>query len=359
MNQQKFPGHTNTAKATGQPPGALLHVGRKKLEKTAISIIDYNGKEFSEMKNVSPEEAATRRDNRKTVTWINIEGIHDTKAIERIGRKFGIPSLMLEDILNTGQRPKVEEYDDGILFVLKMIFAEEKTMEISVEQVSVILGKRFVISFHERESSYFDPIRERISNSSCKLRKSGPDFLAYSLIDIIVDDYFDVLEAFGERIERLEKELVDNPGPSTLRKLYHMKSAFILLRKSVWPLREVVNRLEKLDSAFLSNSLDPYLRDVYDHTIQVIETIETYRDMLTGMLDLYLSSVNNRMNEIMKVLTIIATLFMPLTFIVGLYGMNFEHLPEIRWKYGYLMVWSVIIVVAVSMITFFKRKKWF
>ncbi len=230
--------------------------------------------------------------------------------------------------------------------------------EIKAEQISLILGSNFIISFQEREGDVFNHVRERIKKGKGRIRRMGADYLAYALLDAIVDSYFAILEKFGETIEMMQEELVTNPAPETLQKIHTLKREMIFLRKSVWPLREVVNSLTRGEASLIHESTGIYLRDVYDHTIQVIDTIETFRDMVSGMLDIYLSSVSNKMNEVMKVLTIIATIFIPLTFVAGIYGMNFKSMPELEWRWGYLMVWVVMIIVFSVMVIYFKRKKW-
>ena len=268
--------------------------------------------------------------------------------------------LIIEDILNTDQRPKMEDFDEYIYIVLKMLYYNGNINEIITEQVSLILGSNFVISYQEqeKEGDVFNVIRERIKTNKGRIRKMGADYLAYCLVDAIVDNYFIVLETLGEKIESLEEELVNYPTPEILRTICTMKRDMILLRRSVWPLREVINELERGESSLIKESTEIYLKDVYDHTIHVIDTLETFRDMVSGMLEIYLSSISNRLNAVMKVLTIIATIFMPLTFIVGLYGMNFKYMPELPWRWGYPAVLLVMAAVGISMIVYFRRKKW-
>jgi len=275
-----------------------------------------------------------------------------------MGNHFNIHPLVLEDIANTGQRPKMEDFVDYIFIVLKMLYYDDKENETKAEQVSVVLGSNFVISFQESEGDVFDPIRERIKSDRGRIRKMGADYLAYALIDTIVDNYFAILEKLGEKIEDIEDELVTNPALETLQTIHRLKREMIFLRKSVWPLREVISRLERWESPLINKSLDIYLRDVYDHTIQVVDSIETFRDMLSGLLDIYLSSVSNRMNEIMKVLTIIATIAIPLTVITGLYGMNFQFMPELQWRWSYPLVLLAMLTLGILMIRYFRRKKW-
>lgn len=347
----------------GLPPGTIVHVGEKRAETVNITVIDYD-KDHLQIKRVSDiEEVFPFRDS-PTVTWINIDGIHDATIIERLGTHFNIHPLVLEDILHTTQRPKVEDFENYIYIVLRMFYLQEKRNEHEVdteiisEQVSLILGTNFVISFQEAGGDTFDPVRTRIRNSKGRIKELGADYLAYALIDSIVDNYFVILEKLGERIEILEDELLDEPTPDTLGELHELKNEMIFLRKSAWPLREVSNNLLRIESNLITKFTQIYLKDVYDHTIQIIDTIETYRDMLSGMLDIYLSSLSNRMNEVMKILTIIATIFIPLTFLAGVYGMNFHYMPELSWKWGYPVLWCVMITIGLFMFSFFRKKKW-
>ncbi len=341
----------------GLPPGTPVFVGEKKIEKAKITIIDYDEKQFQEKEVKTIEECFPFKDT-PTVTWINVDGVHQVDVIENIGRHFELHPLIREDIMNTEQRPKMEDFERYIYIVLKMLYYDEKENETKIEQVSLILSENFVISFQEMEGDIFDPIRERIRNGKGRIRKLGADYLAYALLDAIVDKYFLILERLGERIERMEEELVNNPKPEILHEIHRLKREMIFLRKSVWPLREVINGLERGESPLIQESSRIYLKDVYDHTIQVIDTVETFRDMLSGMHDTYLSVVSNRMNEVMKVLTIIATIFIPLTFIAGIYGMNFKFMPELEWRWAYFAVWIIIVVIGVLMVIFFRRKKW-
>ena len=296
--------------------------------------------------------------NTPGVTWLDIDGVHQNEILEAIGAQANLHPLVIEDIHNTYQRPKVEDYEDYLYIVLKMISWDEDSKEILGEQVSLLLGNNFVVSFKEDPGDIFDPVRKRLREGKGRLRKMGADYLAYALLDQVVDHYFFVLENLGEQIEDLEEELITNPDASTLQTIHHLKRELIFLRKSVWPLREAISSLERGESPLFKPETLVYLRDVYDHAIQVIDTIETFRDMVSGMLDIYLSSISNRMNEVMKVLTIIATIFIPLTFIAGVYGMNFTNMPELQWPWGYFMVWGVMIVIFIGMLIFFKRKKW-
>ncbi|MCP8318527.1 MAG: magnesium/cobalt transporter CorA [Candidatus Methylarchaceae archaeon HK01B] len=345
------------SKKTGLPPGTLILIGEKKIEKARITIIDYNEAQFQEKEAKKVEECFPYKDQ-PNVTWINIDGIHDVEIIEKIGNNFNLHPLQLEDVLNTEHRPKIEDFEDYIFVVLKMLYYDEKENEIKDEQISLILASNIVISFQESEGDVFNPIRERIRNGKGRIRKMGADYLAYALIDAIVDNYFIILEKLGEKIQDLEEELVTNPTSETLHAIHKFKRENIFLRKSVWPLREVVSKLERGESSLIKETTVIYLRDVYDHIIRVIDTIETFRDLLSGMLDIYLSSISNRMNEVMKVLTVIATIFIPLTLIASVYGMNFTYMPELESPWGYPIVLVGMLFIVTLMLIYFKRKKW-
>ena len=340
----------------GMPPGTLIHVGKKKMEKVRISAIDYDEKNLVEKDEISIEECKSFADS-PSVTWINVDGLHDPEIIDKIGTTFDIHPLLLEDIMNTEQRPKIEDYDKYMYCVLKMVYMD-KRKHICVEQVSIILGDTYVISFQERTGDVFESIRQRLKNKKGRIRTLKADYLAYSLIDSIIDHYFVILESIGEVIEGLEEEVIERPTRKTLLNIHKLKRNMLYLRKSVWPLRELVSYLKRSESDLIEDNTGFYLSDVYDHTIQVIDTLESFRDMVSGMLDIYLSSISNKMNEVMKVLTIIATIFIPLTFIAGIYGMNFAYMPELQWKWGYFAVLGVMLIVFIGMIIYFKRKKW-
>jgi magnesium transporter len=342
----------------GLPPGTLVHVGERKIRETQVTAIEYDESQFREEQVARLEECIPPKTH-STITWINVDGLHDVEALGRLGERFGLHPLVVEDILNTEQRPKLDDYGEYILVVLRSLYhVDEESGEPQIEQISLVLGPNYVLSFQEREGDEFDPIRDRIRANKGRIRKANADYLAYTLIDLIVDQYFVVLERFGDRIESLEEELVADPTTETLQIIHHLKREMAFLRKSVWPLREVIGSLERSESLLIHEPTGLYLRDVYDHTIQVIDAVETFRDMLSGMLDIYLSSVSNRMNEVMKVLTIIATVFIPLTFIAGLYGMNFKFMPELNWPWAYPLVWGIMIVVAALMVAYFRRKRW-
>ncbi len=357
----------------GFPPGTLTHVGTIyektiRVRQTSFDSAGADSRDLERWQDLLPLH------NDRAVAWIEINGIHDVKAVEEIGRHFSIHPLVLEDILNTTQRPKFEEFDEYLFLVAKVPFVQaaadpdagfHKTLlrtnhrvEVGFEQVSLLFGKDWVISLTERDQALFDPIRERILTGKGRLRGQGADYLAYALLDVIVDQFFVVLEELGDAIEFLDEELVRRPGPTLLRQIHAFKRQLMYLHKTVWPVREIIGAFERCGSRFCSPATGPYLRDAYDHIIQAIDTVETYRDLISGMLDIYLSSISYRLNEVMKVLTIISTLFIPLTFIAGVYGMNFEYMPELRWRYGYYGVWSIMILVTLGMLRYFRRKKW-
>jgi len=345
------------SKKAGMSPGTMIHVGEQKVEKVAISVIDYDRENIDSQELPRVEEAFPFKDS-PTITWLNVTGLHDVNILEKLGQRYQIHPLVMEDILNTDQRPKVEIFEDHLFVVLKMLSFDGERNEINHEQISLILGDNYVITFQERGGDVLGPIRERLQNPNGRMRKNGADYLAYTIIDVIVDHYFILLEKLGEKIEILEENVIEKPDQNTVKDLQLLKRELIFLRKSVWPLRELISELTRDETSLISSFTSPYLRDVYDHTIQVIDTIETFRDMVSGILDIYLSSVSNKMNEVMKVLTIIATIFIPLTFIAGIYGMNFEFMPELKWHWGYPMVWAVMMLILIGMMIQFKRKKW-
>lgn len=342
----------------GLPPGTLIYTGEKRTEKVKISLIDYDEKHYKELQVNTIDNCIPFKD-KPTVTWINIDGIHHVNLVEQIGKCFDLHPLVMEDIITSDQRPKMEDYGNYLFLVLKMLQYDEKEQDVKVEQVSLILCSSYVISFQERKGDVFDIIRNRIKEGKGRIRKMGSDYLAYALIDAIVDNYFSILEKIGEKIEDIETEVITNPSPETLQEIYSLKRDMIYLRKSVWPLREAVTQMGRGEIKLIKKTTEVFLRDVYEHTIQVMDTIELFRDMISGMLDIYLSSVSNKMNEVMKVLTIIATIFIPLTFIAGIYGMNFRNMPELGWNWGYFIVLFVMLCISLIMIVYFRKKRWF
>ncbi|HTF05659.1 MAG TPA: magnesium/cobalt transporter CorA [Bacteroidia bacterium] len=354
---------SSTVEEYGLPPGTLSYVGRETTAKVVVTILEYNEFDFSEV-SITDIEPGMVNVRGGMIRWINVEGVHDTALVEKIGQIYDIHPLTLEDIVNTNQRPKFEEYDHYLVNIMKMVYEEEcdkKGEDIFVsEQLTILLmNKRTVISFQEADGGdVFDIIRTRIRQGKGRIRKMGADYLAYCLIDAVVDSYFEVLEHFGDEMEKMEASLVGNPRTESMRKLHDLKRQMIFLRKSVWPMRDMVNNIQRSESELITAATYVYLRDAHDHIVRVIDTVETYRDLLSGMMDLYMSSVSNRMNEVMKTLTIITTIFVPLTFIVGVYGMNFDFMPELRTEMGYYVVWLVMIVIVVLLFVFFRIKKW-
>jgi magnesium transporter len=343
----------------------------KPLEKPKITIIDYDERHYHEAEVREVEECFRFKDT-PTVTWINIDGLHQMDVLEKLGSCYGIHPLVLEDIL-TDQRPKIEDYDDYIFIVLKMLSYDEEgdkkaddeddedglgDTNLDVDQVSMILGPNFIISFKEKEVDVFNPLRDRLRTAKGKIRKQGADYLAYSMIDAIVDHYFLIMEKLGDRFEDLEDAVVSDPEPGILPIIYNLKRDMLFLRKSVWPLREAISKMQRSDSHLVSEAIKIYLRDVYDHTIQVIENVETFRDMSASLLETYLSSLSNKLNEVIKLLTIISTIFIPLTFLAGLYGMNFRFMPELESPLGYPAVLILMLMVVVVMMTYFRKKEW-
>lgn len=345
------------SKKAGLPSGTLVYTGEKKDEQVKIHVIDYDEANFQEIEMASVDACIPFRD-KPTVTWINVDGVHDVSVLEKLGECFGLHRLVMEDIMNTDQRPKMEDFGEYIYLVLKML-SSGKNGEIVTEQVSLVLGENFVLSFQEGvEGDVFNLIRDHLRTGKGRIRKMKADYLAYALLDAVVDNYFVILEKFGDKIESIETELIGNPMQETVQRIYQLKREMIFLHNAVWPLREVVSGLGKHESPLIRESTAPYLRDVYDHAIHIIDSVDIYREMLSSMLDLYLSSVSNRLNEVMKVLTVISLIFMPITFIAGVYGMNFKYMPELEWRYGYFVSLVLMLVIAVLMLFYFKRKKW-
>jgi magnesium transporter len=344
-------------KKAGLPPGTVIYDGEARQGEAEISVIDYDENTFNEDEGVKLDKAMALRES-PTVTWINVIGIHDTPVIEKIGEAFNIHSLVLEDIASQEQRPKFEDYEEYFFVIVRMMSWDEKADDIASEQVSLIVGRNYVISFQEHPGDVFDPVRSRIRTGKGRIRKMGADYLAYSLLDVITDNYFSILERIGDRVEDMQEQLLDEPSNEIIHAIHRSKRELIYLRRSIWPLREAVSGLERSESKIVNKQTKIFVRDLYDHAIQAIDTVESLRDVVGGTLDLYMSSVSNRMNEVMKVLTIFAAIFIPLTFIAGVYGMNFEFMPELRIRWAYPVVWAVMITAAVTMIFYFRKKRW-
>ena len=341
----------------GLSPGSLIYVGERKVEQVSIEIINYNEAGYTIHTPEKIEDALLFVD-KSMVAWLNLTGLHDTETIAKIGDYFQIHPLIVEDILNTDHRAKTEITDNSVFVVVKMIRFEGKKLELDIEQVSFILGPNYVLSFQEKEGDVFNPIRDRIKSGKGWIRKKGSDYLLFALLDIIVDHYFIVLEKLEEKIEKLEEKVFLYPRPEHLREIHKLKREMIVLRKSIWPLREMISGLIREEIEHISEPTIPFFRDVYDHTIHVIDTVEAFRDTVSGLQDGYLSAISNRTNEVMKTLTIIATIFIPLTFIAGIYGMNFQYMPELRWRWSYMGIWLVFVLIIVLMLGYFNKKKW-
>jgi magnesium transporter len=353
----RYPRTSRTrSKKAGLPPGTMVHVGERRVEQVRIRRIRYDEQHYEDLDLAAGQQLAPPPDEPQ-ITWISVVGLHQVEVIEAIGKEFGIHPLALEDIVHAGQRPKLDDYERQLFIVLNALEAVND-QHIAVEQVSLLVGPNYVVSFQEHDSALFDPVRERVKAGKGRCRKLGADYLAYALLDTVVDHYFVVLERFSEVTERLEETLIQHPDPNALGTLHALKRQMILLRKSIWPLREVVSGLQRVESPLITDATQLYLRDVYDHTVRVIDTIETLRDLLSGMLDIYLSGLSYRLNDVMKMLTVIATIFIPLTFLTSIYGMNFADMPELKWRWGYPAVWLLMVTVGGGMVYYFRKKRW-
>ncbi|NJC87700.1 MAG: magnesium/cobalt transporter CorA [Desulfuromonas sp.] len=341
----------------GLSPGTLLHIGERRLETARLDLISYAPDLFEQQGDLSPDECLERC-RQPGLHWVDLLGIHDVPLVEKLGRGFGLNSLALEDLLNTDHRPKVENFGDSLLVILKILSVDETINRLASEQVSIALTTNAVLSIQEQPGDVFDGVRERLRSPRGRHRQRGTDYLAYSLIDSVVDSYFPVLERLGEILTDIEEELSDRPQRATLQRIHALKRDLMVVRKAVWPLREVVSSLEREGSEMIEERTLPFLRDLYEHLVQIIDTTEIYRDSVAGLLDLYLSSVSQRTNEIMKVLTVVATIFIPLTFMVGVYGMNFDYMPELRWHWGYPLLWLTMIACAGGMLIVFRWRRW-
>jgi magnesium transporter len=341
----------------GLAPGTPVFIGERKLTTARIEILAYDHDSLREV-NLAGIEECRELGHGELVAWININGIHDIELVEAVGECFGLHPMILEDIVNSSQRPKCEEFDDYLFIAMKMLAFVDATCSLESEHVSLILGSSFVISFLEDEGDVFDAIRHRIRTGGGRIRTMKADYLAYCLMDAIVDHYFLAVERIGDRVEMYEERILTDPQPNDIQEIHRFKRELLPLRKAVWPLREVLGAIAKSDSQLLRPETRVFWRDLYDHTVQVIDMVETSRDILASLHDAYLSSLSNRMNEVMKILTIISTIFIPLTFIVGVYGMNFDFMPELKWRLGYFVVWGVMLAIGISLYVFFKRRKW-
>ncbi|MFO7610991.1 MAG: magnesium/cobalt transporter CorA [Clostridia bacterium] len=346
------------SRKAGLPPGTLIHIGEAREDGVIISRTTYDRDTIEESSYGSVEEClADIREDKQN--WINIDGLHKPEIIEKIGAALDIDTLVLEDIMNTGQRPKIDDYGNYLYAVLRMIYASEDHRGIETEQVSILITKSTVVTFQEKPGDVLDPLRERLRMKTGRIRGMPADFLAYAIIDGIIDNYFIILENLGNKLDELDDKLTTDTSPDLLKAIHEMKNDVIMLRKSVWPAREMLADIDKSDTALIDGKTKKYFRDVYDHTVRIIDSLETFRDVLSSMTELYMTGASNRMNQVMKVLTIISTIFIPMTFIAGIYGMNFKYMPELGWKSGYYLTLILMAGVFVSMLVYFKRKKWF
>jgi magnesium transporter len=345
------------SRKAGASPGTLVHIGEQQIDQVRLTLVNYDSHTLEEHQ-VSTLDEALALCTGDHLTWLNIDGIHDIELIGRLGRHFDIHPLTQEDILNTMHRPKFEEFEHYAFIVLKMLRYDSTSGRVLTEQFSLILTENVLISLQEAQGDVFEPVRTRLQKGRGRIRNAGCDYLAYALIDAIVDHYFAILEQIGIQIGAIENQTLSDPTAAVLQDIHTMKRKILYLRKQIWPLREVVGTMAKEESALIRDETMIFLRDVHDHTVQIMETIESQRDLLAGLLDLYMTGISNRMNEIMKVLTIIATMFIPITFIAGVYGMNFKYMPELEWPWGYGLIWGVMVAMVIVMVIFFKKKKW-
>ena len=347
---------TTTADTVGLQPGALVHVGEKLVEKISFDQIEFDKTNFSHKKFDTIDECLNTN-GKTTVTWTNVIGLHDAEVIDKIGKYYAIHGLVQSDIMNTELRPKIEDHEDYLHVLLKLPHVLPEN-SLFMEQISFIIGKNYVLSFQETSDDIFDPIRKRLEKGIGTIRERKSDYIAYALVDAIIDYYYVVMEKIGTQTEDLEEELMSNPTPQTLQVIHTLKREMVILRKSIWPMREVIDRFERMQSNIIHESTRTYLRDVYNHSVQVMDNIEGLREMIGGMLDTYLSSIGNKMNEVMKTLTIIASIFIPITFLAGIYGTNFSYVPELEWEGSYFVMIGVMIIIVVIMVVWFKKKNW-
>jgi magnesium transporter len=344
----------------GLPPGTPVYTGEKTEIPTTIEIfIYYNEGEFIKKENVDLQDLKSLEFKPEYTYWINVVGLQETDKIQKIGEIFNLHSLTVEDIVNVEERPKIEEFDDYLFLIIKEILFDDETLSLDLKHVSVVLKENVLITFKEEKTGIFDYLIKRIEKASGKIRKRKSDYLCFAVMDLIIDHYFAVFEKLGEILEDMEDKVLENPDKELIGKINHLKKQLIFVRKNVWPLREIINQIIKSEFKFIEEPTKIYFRDAYDHTIQIVDTVESYRDILSGILDVYLSSLSNKMNEIMKTLSIIGTIFIPLTFIAGNYGMNFKYMPELQWHYGYFAVLFSYLIISGGLIIFFKKRKWF
>ncbi len=341
----------------GLAPGALVHVGERRTARPDITLFEYDAAALRETRFASIADSRGHARGPGTL-WLNVHGLHEPEVMAEIGRRFGLHPLVLEDILNTDQRPKVDDYGDYLYIVARIFEYDAATGSVGSDQVSIVLGTDFVLTFQERPTGTFDPLRERLRGDKGQIRRLGADYLAYSLLDAVVDRYFAVLEQLSERTEALEDRLLEKATPVLLKEIHEIKRETLVMRRAVWPLREVINSLTRADQRFFKPDTQPYLRDIYDHTVHVIESLEGIRDLIAGMLDIYLSSISNRVNMEVRILTVLTTLFMPAALIAGIFGMNFRHMPLLQDQDGFMIALGMMAAIAAVMAAAFWRRRW-
>ena len=353
LNKKKF----RLSRKAGLPPGTIIHIGNKSDAEVMLSAVFYNSEsvEHKQLKEIAEFSEYLKKDG---ITWINITGIHKPEVIEAAGKIFGLNPFVLEDIANTTQRPKFDEFDEFIFFTLKNLKFDSVQNEILYEHINFILGENYVISFQEKDSGIFEQIRERIINGIGKARNKGADYLIFLLIDATVDNYYEVTENIEDNIESIEDNILANNTKNSLVEILKVKRELIVLLKSIFPLREAINKLQRSGNKLIADTSHIYFNSIYDHAVHIIESVESQRDILSGLMEIYMTNISNRMNSVMKVLTVIATIFMPLSFFAAVYGMNFKFFPEIEWKWGYLFFWCLCIMCVCVMLLYFRKKKW-
>lgn len=340
------------------PPGSVVFKGNQKVERIGIHYLKYDSEHLTEQKLDNQTDITFLQSASEMVDWYDIRGLHDTRLIETLGKTFEIHPLILEDIVDTDQRPKFEEYEKGFFLVIRALSFDKDQEEMNVEHVTIYFKKGLVVTFQETESDLFESVRKRLQTKSGKIRTRGADYLVYALADVLVDQYYFMLEDIEEVISQLEEELLDSPDETIRERIHNIKRTLIVARKSISPLREAINRFAKSENEIIQEGTKLFIRDLYDHAIQVMDMVENYRDMLNGLQDLHLSEISYKMNQVMQVLTIITTVFVPLSFLVGLYGMNFDHMPELHYRYGYFILWGFMLMVALGLLAWFRRKRW-
>ncbi|MGD9381485.1 MAG: magnesium/cobalt transporter CorA [Candidatus Thorarchaeota archaeon] len=348
---------TDGTSKVGLPPGTPVHTGIERTEEVSIEIVEYNEEEMSEYEADSLQDCATPHES-VNVKWIHVNGVHDLDILNHLGETYDIHPLVLEDIPSVGQRPKIELMRDKVYLVLRSFDLVGESRNVVSEQVSIIIGENILLSFQESTVSLFKPIRDRLRIPTGLIRKAGTDFLGYALMDVVVDNYFRVLEEVGEQIEDLEDDLIEGASSDVLGRIYTLKRSVLAIRRYIWPLREVVFALNRDASGLIKEPTREYLRDLYDHVIRITDLAETYREGITGMLDIYLSSISNKMNEVMKVLTVISTIFIPLTLMASIYGMNWSWMPELEFIYGYPVFLLAMLVITSGLVLYFRRRGW-